>query len=276
MRNGSRIVPALLSVLLVCAAVAMAAPTTRKSTAAPKATTAPKAAAVPTAPPVDARSKAVLEKMCTFLAGTQAFTVDVNVTHEQVLPSGVKVQRNSEGQVSVQRPNMAQVSTDGDLLDRCFWYDGKTAAVLFPASNLYVKADAPSTLDGTMDWLIGRTGLAFPLMDYFYSDPLPGLLEGVRLSHYLGESSVMGCQTIHLAFKQPTINWQVWVEDSQTPVPRKIVVEYKTLPGCPEYTALLSDWEFPENIAASVFEFTPPEGAKQMPLMVPTSEVTEK
>ena len=62
MANGPRIMPALVS-LLLCAAAAMAAPT------------APRAAAGPTAPPVDSKSKAVLERMCTFLAAAPAFSV---------------------------------------------------------------------------------------------------------------------------------------------------------------------------------------------------------
>jgi hypothetical protein len=253
--------PVLVSLLLVYAAALMAAPQ------APKA---------PTPPAVDAKSKDVLGRMTSFLAGKNAFTVQVDLSNEEVLQSGVKVQRNAAGEVRVQRPDKAYVTVDGDVLDRKLWYDGSTVTVLFPATNLYISADAPATLDKTIDFLILKTGLDLPLADYLYSDPMPGLLQGVRLSHYLGDSEVMGTKCIHLAFKQATINWQVWVEDSATPVPRKIVVDYKSRPGCPQYVAYLSDWKFPETLSAEVFQFTAPAGARQMPLLEPATEVAKK
>ena len=256
-----RMVPALVLLLLLCAAVAMAAPTA-------------KPAAKPAAqPPVDAQSRAVLEKMASFLASTKAFSVRADVCNEDVLPSGVKVQRCSSSEAFVQRPDMLHVTAVGDLANRSMWYDGKMFSVLFPAKKLYVTAEAPPTLDAAMDWVMQKTGVTLPMADYFYSDPLPGLLEGVRLSHYLGDSDVMGVKCQHLAFKQANINWQVWVEDSATPVPRKVVIDYKTDPGAPQYTALLYDWKFPETLPADLFVFTPPEGASRMQLVMSTAEV---
>jgi hypothetical protein len=251
MMNRMRIVPAVMALLLVCAVGAVAAPP----------------------PPVDAKSRAVVEKMCTFMAAAKAFSVHADISNEQVLPSGVKIKRSAAGTLNVQRPNMLQATVVGDLLDRSFWYDGRSFSVLFPDSKLYVSEKAPPTLDGTMDWVLKKTGLAFPLLDYLYSDPLPGLLEGVRLSQYLGTSEVTGVKCTHLAFKQSTINWQVWVEDSDTPVPRRIVIEYKDQPGGLEYEALLSDWKFTETLPASLFVFTPPEGASRMQVAMSTPEV---
>ena len=223
--------------------------------------------------PVDAQSKAVLEKMASFLASTKAFTVHADVCNEEVLPSGVKVQRCSSSEASVERPNKLHVTSVGDLTNRAFWYDGKNFSVYFPGRKQYVTVEAPPTIDACLDWVMQRAGLTLPLADYLYSDPLPGLLEGVRLSHYLGESEVNGVKCQHLAFKQATINWQVWIEDSETPVPRKIVVEYKTDPGTPEYTAVLSDWKFSDSLPDVVFQFTPPEGASRMQLVMSTPEV---
>ena len=64
-----------------------------------------------------------------------------------------------------------------------------------------------------------------------------------------------------MAFTQETIDWQVWVEDSGTPVPRKVVIVYKNVKSVPRFTAELSDWNFSPKLSKSLFEFTPPEGA---------------
>lgn len=229
--------------------------------------------AAPPAAPIDAASKAVLERMCTFLASTKAFTVHVDTAAEEVLQSGVKVQRHASGDVKIQRPNMLHATIDGDLIDRSFWYDGQSFAIFLPSQAIYSLAAAPPTLDACMDWVVAKTGFSFPLLDYVYSDPLPGLIEGVRLTHNLGLSKVDGVDCTHLAFKQSTINWQVWIENSATPVPRKIVVDYKAEPGAPQYIAVLSGWKFPEALPAGNFKFTPPAGTSQVPLLQRVEEV---
>jgi hypothetical protein len=231
------------------------------------------AMAVPEAPPMDTQSKATLERMCTFLASVKAFTVHADISAEETLQSGVKVQRLAASDVQVQRPNKLQATITGDLADRAFWYDGESFAVLLPARKLYALVNAPATLDACMDWVIAKTGLAFPLLDYVYSDPLPGLVKGVRLTHYLGSSKVDGVDCIHLAFKQSAIDWQVWVEDSVTPVPRRVVVTYKSEPGAPQYVAVLSGWTFPKALPAEAFRFVPPEGASQMQFLQRSGEV---
>ncbi len=251
MVNRVRVFPGMVALLLLSAVVAMAAPT----------------------PPVDPKSQAVLDKMARFLAATQAFTVKAYISREEVLPSEVKIQRSASSKVSMQRPDKLQVTTVGDLANRSFWYDGASVALYFPVRNQYIRATAPATLDDTIDWLITQLGLSMPLLDYLHSDPLPGLLEGVQLSHYLGMSEVMGVKCDHLAFKQSTVDWQVWVEDSATPVPRKVVVEYKLDPRAPEYTAMLSDWEFLDSLSADLFVFTPPEGASRIRVAVSEPEV---
>lgn len=252
MRNRVRFAPVAVALLLLCAVVVMAAPM---------------------APKIDPQTKAVLDKMGNVLAKAKAFSVHADVCNEDVLPSGVKVQRCSSTDAYLERPDKLQVTSTGDLTDRSIWYDGKTLSVLFPAKQQYVTVDAPATLDETMNWAIQKAQVGVPLMDFLYSDPLSGLLDQVRLTHYLGDSEVSGVKCKHMAFKQADINWQLWVEDSPIPVPRKIVIEYKNEPGTPEYTAVLSDWTLLDSLPDERFVFTPPEGAHRIQMTMPTREV---
>lgn len=264
-----RIVPAVAATLLMCWVAAIAAPTARQVT---KPTTTPVAGQA-TRPPVDAQSKAILDRMGSFLTQAKAFSVRADVCNEQVLPSGVKVQRCASTEAFLRRPDKLHVRALGDVTNRSIWYDGSMFSILFPAKKIYVSTTAPPTLDAAMDWVMQRTEVSLPMADYFYSDPIPGLLEGVRLSHYLGDSHVMGTRCKHLAFKQANINWQVWVEDSATPVPRKVVVEYKNDPGSPQYTAMLYDWKFCDTLPDDLFVFRAPEDASRIQVVVSATEV---
>ena len=44
---------------------------------------------------------------------------------------------------------------------------------------------------------------------------------------------VRGIQCHHLVFIQDDIDWQIWIENSQTPLPRKMVITSKWLAGGP-------------------------------------------
>jgi len=46
---------------------------------------------------------------------------------------------------------------------------------------------------------------------------------------------------------------QLWLARSGKTVPRKIVINYRTEPGSPEYIAVLSDWKFPKHIPDAHF-----------------------
>jgi len=70
----------------------------------------------------------------------------------------------------------------------------------------------------------------------------------------------------HLAFRQEGIDWQIWIEDSDQALPRKLVITLKEQPGHPQYLALIDKWNLTPDAPDSAFEFTPPAGAKRIDL----------
>jgi hypothetical protein len=43
-----------------------------------------------------------------------------------------------------------------------------------------------------------------------------------------------------------------------------VVLTHKQLPGSPQWTAYLSDWNFSPQLSDSLFAFTPPQGAQKI------------
>ena len=62
------------------------------------------------------------------------------------------------------------------------------------------------------------------------------------------------------------MNWQIWIGESDG-LPRKIVLTDKSLPGWPQYTAVLTKWNTEARFASSVFVFTPPKDARKIPVL---------
>ena len=76
---------------------------------------------------------------------------------------------------------------------------------------------------------------------------------------------MQGIPCHHLVFKQKDIDWQIWIENSPTPVPRKFLVTDKKAKGL-QFTALLSQWNTSPQLEDSVFVFTAPAEAKKIDL----------
>ena len=107
-------------------------------------------------------------------------------------------------------------------------------------------------------------GISSPVADVLYSDPYKILTEKLTTGIYVGSSTVRGIPTHHLAFTQDNIDWQIWIEDGARPVPRKALITYKNVTSSPQITMWLSNWNFAPRLADSLFEFLPPENAKQV------------
>lgn len=70
----------------------------------------------------------------------------------------------------------------------------------------------------------------------------------------------MACN--HLAFTTEEIDWQIWIKAEGEPLPCKFIITYKKEAQSPQYTAILSNWDFSALSANDPqFSFTPPANA---------------
>jgi hypothetical protein len=81
---------------------------------------------------------------------------------------------------------------------------------------------------------------------------------------YVGKSRVGGVDTDHYAYRTGEIDYQVWIQTGDKPLPRKLVITSKKQPAQPEYTAVMT-WDLSPKIDDASFAFTPPEGASKIP-----------
>lgn len=219
----------------------------------------------PSRPPiVDPRADQMLREMGSYLARAQQFSFRADIDYDHVLPTGQKVQFAAIEDVAVRRPNGAYVEYQGDVAAKRFWYDGKQITVLDGAEKVYATAPVPGKLDAALGKMVEAHGFSPPLADLLYSDPYAELKKHALLGLYLGLHDVDGTRCHHLAFVDKQVDWQVWIEDGTQTVPRKLVVTYKTLPGSPQFVAVLSEWRFDERFANTVFEPKIPNGVQKI------------
>jgi hypothetical protein len=115
--------------------------------------------------------------------------------------------------------------------------------------------------------------MVIPLADLTFADPYKCLVENVRRGQYVGTGYVFGTKCHHLAFRQPNVDWQIWVTDGEKPLPRKVVITFKDSPAHPQFTAFVSDWDLSARADDAAFTLKPPADAKKVEFAPATQPV---
>jgi hypothetical protein len=230
---------------------------------------APQAAA----PRIDPKADRILRQMGSLLRNARQFRFEATEMFDDVRPTGQKLQFTNQTVIAVRRPNRVYADVHGDTANRRFWYDGKNVTVLEKLENLYVTTNGARDIDTTVDLAVAKYGINVPLVDLLYADPYRVVTERVRTGAYIGLHQMREGKCHHLAFTQQDVDWQIWIDRGARPLPRKVVITYKQLPGQPQYIATFQRWDLSPRLPASQFAFRHPAGAQKMGL-APLSKVT--
>jgi len=205
----------------------------------------------------------ILHAACQYLAEAQFFGLTAEIWREHTTDSGEKLQFTRTIDMEIKRPNRLHASIHSARSERGFWYDGKSLTVLDGKRNLFGTAGMPDTLDATLDAACDQFGIDLPLIDLALSDPYKNAISKIQTGTYFGISPVLGVECHHLAFTQDNVDWQVWIQEGPQPLIRKFVITHKNEDGAPEFTALITHWNFADRIAESNFHFeAPPDAVK--------------
>jgi len=218
------------------------------------------------APDIEPKAGEVLRQMCDYLKNLQQFSVQAEITEDVLLTSGQRIQFGRSVEASVRRPDRLRAESVGDTDDRQIVYDGKTITLMDRNRNFYTTIAAPPDLDAALEHGTQAFNLRAPLADLIYTKAYENLTAGVISGFYVGLSKVQGVPCHHLAFKQKDIDWQIWIENSPTPVPRKFLITDKAAQGL-QFTALFTKWNTSPQFEDSRFTFVAPEKAEKIDIL---------
>jgi hypothetical protein len=210
---------------------------------------------------IDFEADELLKAMSATLESAKSFSFKAHVNFDDVLESGQKIQYGGDIKIKVKRPNKIVASFDGDLVERNLWLDNDTLTILNKDNNFYGQLAVPSTIDETVDFILDNYDFTIPLADLVYSNPYESISENIQTGVVVGDGKVEGNDCVHLAFEQEYIDWQIWINESDRHLPCKLVINYKSIEGGPQYNAEFSDWKLNDKIEDSVFKALIPEEA---------------
>lgn len=180
-----------------------------------------------------------------------------------MLPSDEALASSNSFDLIVQRPDKLRINMTSAARTTEVFYNGKTITIYSPLQNFYATHAAPGNIDEVVQAALKR-GISIPLADLLVKNAGRKLLANVQSAIFVGSSLVDGITTNQLAFRQPGIDWQVWIEQGNVPLPVQLMIIDKSQKNWPRFMATMSDWDTSPVIDQSTFSFVPPAGAKEI------------
>ncbi len=218
------------------------------------------------APDIEPKALEILKQMCDYLKNLPQFVVQAEITEDVLLTSGQRIQYSRGVEAAVRRPDRLRAESVGDTDTRQFFYDGKAITLLDKTKNFYTTIAAPPEIDAALEHSIKAFNLRAPLADLIYTNAYENLTAGALSGFYVGQSKVQGVPCHHLAFREKDIDWQIWIEDGQPPLPRKFLITDKTVQGL-QFTAVFTKWNTSPQLEDGLFTFVAPEKAEKIDIL---------
>jgi hypothetical protein len=213
---------------------------------------------------VEPRAEALVRAMSDRLARADALSLEADEVYDEVPDQNPRQQLTTRRTVMLRRPDRLAGDATGDAIHRSFSYDGRTFSALDREQNVWASGTVPPTVDEALDWVFDQTGTVIPLADFLYADVYARLMESVQRGVYLGIHDVNGVPCHHLSFEQATIDWQIWIDAGPEPLPRKLVIAYKTEDEVPQYSVTIRKWNLAARLPDRMFRFEPPSSATRV------------
>jgi hypothetical protein len=214
---------------------------------------------------IDKDADDILLAMTNYVKGLKAFSVDYDTDHEIVDKVGQKIQYSASGGITASRAEGFRMTRKGPYADIEVTFDGKVISLYGKSMNVFAQIESPGpTIDDAVEEFRMSTGLDAAGGDLLSADPYAVLTDGATAGSVVGSAYVGGIECDHLAFRNDAVDWQIWVQKGEQPLPLKYVITTKWVTGAPQYALRLSNWNIAPAIDGMNFAFAPPAGAKKL------------
>ena len=215
-------------------------------------------------PVLEPKAIELLKAPSSRLAAAHTMSFTTVVTYESPSRLGVPLAYTTKSDVVMQRPDKLRVITSGDGPASEFYYDGKIMMAYAPAEDLVAVADAPPTIDETMEVAYHVAAIYFPFDDVIVSDPYKDIAKDLRLAFYVGQSNVIGGTTTDIvAYDTGGVFVEMWI-GTEDKLPRMLRAIYVDDPLRLRHQLELSNWKIDPILSADVFGSAKATAAKHI------------
>lgn len=214
---------------------------------------------------LDPGTMAALQKMGAYLRSLKAFQVEATTTDEDVLEDGQKVQYSGVATVLAREPDRLRAEVTDPHIKRLYLYDGKNFTLFGERVGYYATVAAPATIAQLADKLDTDYGFSVPLADLFRWGAKGWSSTAIKRALDLGPSEVNGVTCEQYALRQDDVDWQVWIQKGDYPLPLKLVITTRTDEARPQHSVVYV-WNLAPSFNEAAFKFDPPAQAQRVVL----------
>lgn len=214
----------------------------------------------------DPAAMAALERMGAALAKRMDVNVHADITAEDVLMSGQKLQYGGTVDILARRPQNLRLSLKMGSTRRELYYDGKTLTMDAPSLGMYASVAAPPTIRQALEMAQDQYDLEIPLADLFMWSARPDFAAQVTSAFPAGTEVIGGNEGVggyscdHYALRHKDVDWQIWIRQGDDALPCKLVITMTHDPAMPQFSAVYR-WSEEPPPGPEAFAFKPPAGA---------------
>jgi hypothetical protein len=204
--------------------------------------------------------------MGQYLRGLKTFAVHADLTADDVLENGQKLKFAGTADFLVKPPDRMRVEVKDDTRHYIYTYDNKVLTQYSPQSGYYATMENTGPIGKMLIRIKEEYDLDMPLADLFLWGTDKDGAGDIKEADFIGVEKINGHDSEHFAFRQEGVDWQIWIQPGDRPLPDKLVITSTDDPAKPDYVASLK-WNLTPKTQESNFTFIPPKGATKIEIV---------
>ncbi len=221
----------------------------------------------PGTPAAAAEGERLMRGMSDTLARASTFTFDTTESLDRIGPTAGGRAWHFTRVTTVRRPDAMSFTLAGSgdtSVDVSAYYDGTAVSLRDNRRGAWTQTAVPGTLDEMLDDVARRYSLPVPIADVIYGVPYDAFIGRDTKGGFVGRETIAGVSCAHLAYGDDFIGVQIWIPSSGQPLPRRVELVYKQVPGAPKARIDFTRWDLAARVADGAFTFQPSEASKQV------------
>jgi hypothetical protein len=226
------------------------------------------ASAEEAAPPSDVDPEMVqaVREAADFLAKAERVSFRADIQWDAAQADGEKIEFGSTRKTVLRRPNHLRAEWERRDGNRGrFYFDGSAFTVYDADENVFATAPWSGDIDAMIEHVQDALDFPIPLASLIRSDLAERTTRGLVSAQWVGEAKLGDTVCDQIALRNDDVDFQLWIAQGKLPVFRRIVVNYRSDEGQPQFRVDLSDWNFKPDASDATFAFKAPAGAEKIP-----------
>ena len=181
---------------------------------------------------MDSEALDALNLMAETLAQAQGFSVTIRAGFDVVQDTGQKITFGERRKVTLSRPDRLRIEAEeSDGKRTLVIYDGKAITVFNPDDNVYGQVEKAGSVDDAVRYVIQDLGMRLPLALLLVSTLPDELDQRLQSIDYVERDTLTPVPTDHLAGRAADVDFEIWLDTGDTPLPQRLAITYKNEEG---------------------------------------------